>query len=156
MDDTDKDFVPQGDTPTARRKAEREREKPRYYLVTPQYIGDMYYTDDQEIIYSGTPNEGMEPRNAAAEDKMDAWLESLPAPTMRHEDFIANAIANRPRHEMAAPPTAPKRRPSRLMGKEPAEDDGTVEVVPQDMSRVKGPKKQMGTIVSEVPSPGSI
>lgn len=154
MDEIDTDFLP-GKT-TASAKPPRSTEAPRYYLITAQYINDSYYAADIEIIYRGTPNEGMEPRNAAAEEAMQEWIDSLPSKPMRHEDFIMKAMMDRPKHEMGEKPTGPKKRAARLMGKETPETDNTVEVVPPDLTRVKNPKKQMGTIVQEVPSPGSI
>lgn len=153
MDETDLDFAPT-DAAT-RRRASAGDERPRYFLLTAQYINDTYFAEEQEIIYGGVPNDGMEPRNPAAEKRMEEWLESLPSPLRRHEDFIADAIANRPRYEIPAPTPRAKSKPARILGKETKEST-EVEVVPVDPRRVKGPKKQMGTIVTEVPSPGSI
>jgi hypothetical protein len=151
MDETDQDFIP-GEP---KKRKVRDETPPRYRLTTPQYINDRYYDEGIEIVYKGTPNEGMEPVNASAERRVEEWLDSLPSRPQRHEDFIMQAMMNRPRHEVTAP-TATKRKASRIIGKETPEEDNEVEVIPPDLTRVKGPKKQMGTIVHEVPSPGSI
>lgn len=149
MDETDIEFG------ATSKKRPRSTEKPRYFLLTAQYINDMYYASEMTIEGAGIiPNEGMQPQNQAAEDAMDAWLESLPSRPKRHEDFIMEAMMNRPRHEIPAPNPPAKKKPGRLFGKETSAET-EISVVAEDNTR-RGPKKQQGTIVHEVPSPGSM
>lgn len=140
-------------------RAVAEREKPRYRLLQPFYCDDMYFAVDEEIIFEGTPNEGMEPLNRAAEDKLDAWYASLPSRPRPLADVVADSVANRPRDE--APKDvrqvvrASEASATPVMGKGTSKQ--TVELVEKPAERkYKGPKKVMGTVVKETPSPGSI
>src|SRR6185312_13156834 len=57
---------------------ERPAALPRYRLITPFYADDQLWPEEAEIEFDGVPNEGMQPINDAARERMEAWLRSLP------------------------------------------------------------------------------
>ncbi len=130
---------------------QEERDPPRYLLLQPFYVNDLYIDADQEIEWRGIPNEAMEPLNASAERRMNRWRDSLPSKNRQLGDFVEEAYMNRPRAEEAAPR---RTKPAHLMGV--PTNAPTPKVIVQPQNRYKGPRKQMGTVVLEAPTPGSI
>lgn len=54
-----------------------DMETPRYRLVKPFYVDDMYIEEGRVIDFDGTPNDQMEPMNEPARVKMEAYIKSL-------------------------------------------------------------------------------
>lgn len=53
-------------------------QQPLYRLLSPCYLeDDTLHAEGEEIIYLGTPNEEMEPLNAAAVERSTAFIERL-------------------------------------------------------------------------------
>jgi hypothetical protein len=93
---------------------------PRYRLIQPFYADDQLLPEDAEIIFDGVPNDGMQPLNAAAHERMEQWLRSLPPrakpaqgtvnldpDTLRRVllgEHVANAVAARPREDAGHAP----------------------------------------------------
>lgn len=114
---------------------------PRYKLIQAFYADDQLWPEDAEIEFDGVPNDAMQPLNAAARERMDAWLRSLPPrakpqqgtvnidpETLRRVllgEHVAAAVAARPREEGAA--TVMATEPVAL--KQPAADP-TVPLMP--------------------------
>lgn len=74
--------------------AQAQTEVPRYRLLTPHFIEPDYLKADVVIEYEGPPNEGMEPLNKAAEDRLAKYFESHPKATINPVDDLPRTFAS--------------------------------------------------------------
>lgn len=83
---------------------------PRYRLIKPFYHNDRYYDPeegDEVIDWAGPPNDGMEPVNEEAHERMRLWMAGLPGEGNLSMEYIVEAAANlRPKHGEEEKPLA--------------------------------------------------
>lgn len=80
-----------------------------YKLISPFYCDDTIFEpgpDGLEIVYDGVPNEGMEPLNELARERMTTYLKGLDDGMVasgrisrKLEDVIFQEMSNRPREQ---------------------------------------------------------
>ncbi len=148
-----------------------ESAAPRYELLKPLYADDVLWGEGEIIEYDGTPNEAMVPLNQAAEDRMRAFLDSLPGGRTRPiEEIVADAMRNRPQFaagpqaapgsqrpmptkETAVPQMSNVQEPGARQRGRPQKAVNHIERPPE--AKYRRPIKAMGTVVNEVPGRGS-
>ncbi len=67
--------------------------EPVYLLHADGYYGDSFWYEGDRIVWLEQPNHTMQPLNRAAMERMEAWVEALPAgkATVRIEDIMEAA-----------------------------------------------------------------
>lgn len=80
----------------------RRYDEPAYRVINNGvYMDDTLWLEGEEIIFDGTPNDSLEPMNAAAEMKMRQWKMNLPdSGKTKFEDMVQAAWEMRPREGM--------------------------------------------------------
>jgi hypothetical protein len=80
----------------------RRYEEPAYRVIGKGiFMDDTLWLEGEEVIYDGTPNDSMEPMNAAAEQKMLSWKRGLPdTGKTKFEDMVQAAWEMRPQEGM--------------------------------------------------------
>lgn len=137
-------------------------ERPRYRLIKPFYVDDIFINEEEEIFFDGVPNEAMEPMNEPALKKVAEFRATLPGgKTPPLETTVAKAMAERPREVTVVG----QRQEVPLMGN--LNPDGskliesskpsTVEHIPKPVeAKYVRPIRPQGTVPGEDPTLGGI
>lgn len=143
-------------------------EAPQYQLIAPLYSGDEFIPEGEiiETDLDFIPNEHMIPRNDAAKEAFQAFMDKVNGKTPDLGDIVEQGYRNRPRHEIT--PQVPAENHVVEMRETAAKppltgyDGNTQSMTSKRKPKAKsvgmasehgvdGPRKVMGTVTHETP-----